>query len=117
MTDQETEELEKREEREEEFGEILTFTASGFGAGLVLGALLDYLGFEKSAVGQWVVRTVTGEGESIFEGIYALRRRIAGKMGSMAGLRVVDHPSQSFGSPPSWAMRLAWLCPRGMPDE
>jgi len=46
--------------------------------------LLDGLGLQRSGAGQWVVRTISGEGESILEGIYALRRRLAGAAGSLA---------------------------------
>ncbi len=46
--------------------------------------MLDGLGLQRSAAGQWIVRTVSGEGESILEGIYALRQRLAGAAGSMA---------------------------------
>jgi len=88
------------EEAEEEFGELLTFTISGFGLGLLLGLLLDYLGLERSPVGQWVVRTITGEGERIFEGIFALRRRIAGKMGSMA---------EAYGWGKLFGMMIPWI--------
>jgi len=35
-------------------------------------------------VGQWIVRTVSGEGESLLEGLYALRQRLAGASGTMA---------------------------------
>src|SRR3546814_793422 len=33
---------------------------------------------------QWLVRSLSGEGESILEGIYALRQRLRGAAGSMA---------------------------------
>lgn len=69
---------------EEEYGELLKFTLAGFAGGLALGAILDWLGFQRSGVGQWAVRTLSGEGESIFEGIYALRQRLRGAAGSMA---------------------------------
>jgi hypothetical protein len=46
--------------------------------------VLDQLGFQRSAIGQWLVRTLSGGGESIFEGIYAIRARLAGKVGSTA---------------------------------
>ncbi|MFQ6114967.1 MAG: hypothetical protein ACE5NG_12955 [bacterium] len=73
-----------KEAENEEFGELLKFTAAGFAGGLLLGALLDSLGFQRSAVGQWIVRTLSGEGESIFEGIYALRQRYRRATRSMA---------------------------------
>ncbi|MAC40107.1 MAG: hypothetical protein CMI62_18570 [Parvibaculum sp.] len=74
----------KDKEHEEEYGELLKFTLAGFAGGLVLGAVLDWLGFQRSGWGQWLVRTLSGEGESILEGIYALRQRLRGAVGSMA---------------------------------
>jgi hypothetical protein len=68
----------------EEFGELVKFTGAGFAGGLLLGALLDYLGFQRNPIGQWIVRTLSGEGESIFEGIYVILRRFRGSAGSMA---------------------------------
>lgn len=68
----------ERSDRKKEFRELLKYTGTGFVGGLVLGALLDSLGFQRSAVGQWVVRTLTGEGESLLEGIYALRQHLKG---------------------------------------
>ena len=75
---------EQGEDHEEGFGELLKFTFGGFFGGIVLGVVLDYLGFQKNAIGQWLVRTLSGEGESIFEGIFALRRRLEKASGSMA---------------------------------
>jgi hypothetical protein len=72
------------DEKREEFGELLKFTAAGYSAGLALGLLLDWYGLPRSAVGQWLVRTLTGEGESLFEGLYALRARLRGAAASMA---------------------------------
>ena len=80
-----TDQREPEEAREkEEFAELLKFTATGFLGGLLAGILLDSLGFQRSAIGQWLVRTLSGEGESIFEGIYALRQRIRRAAKSMA---------------------------------
>lgn len=62
-------------EEKEEFGELIKFTLSGYVGGLVLGFLLDRFGLQRSGVGQWVVRTLSGEGETLFEGIYVLRQR------------------------------------------
>jgi hypothetical protein len=80
----EASETEEEEAHEEEFGELLRYTAAGFAGGLALAALLDSLGFQRSAVGQWLVRTLAGEGESILEGVFAFRKRVAGGPGSMA---------------------------------
>lgn len=81
--EKEGEELQEEPEKEE-FGELLKFTATGFLGGFLIGALLDSLGFQRSPVGQWIVRTLSGEGESIFEGIYALRQRLAHAGATMA---------------------------------
>lgn len=76
---------ENGEEREEgEFKELLKYTFPGYLGGLALGFGLDQLGFQQSALGQAVVRTVSGEGESIFEGIFAVKQRLSGAVGSMA---------------------------------
>ena len=72
------------EKSTEEFGELIRFTLTGFVGGLALGAALDYFGFSRSAIGQWLVRTISGEGESLLEGLFALRKRIAGAAATMA---------------------------------
>ena len=64
------------EEEKEAFGELLRYTITGYLGGLILGYGLDSLGFQTSAVGQWLVRTISGEGESLLEGIFALRKRL-----------------------------------------
>jgi hypothetical protein len=90
-----------REEAEkEEFGELLKFTAGGFLGGFLLGVLLDYLGFQRSPVGQWIVRTLSGEGESIFEGVFALRQRFRRAKSSMA---------EAYGWGKLLGMFLPWL--------
>jgi hypothetical protein len=81
--DEETQELELGEEQEE-FGELVRYTLAGYIGGLILGGLLDYLGFQQSAVGQWLVRTLSGEGESLLEGLYALRKRLGRSQAGMA---------------------------------
>jgi len=72
------------EDESEEFGELLRYTVVGYVGGLLTGFLLDGFGFQRSAVGQWLVRTLSGEGESLLEGLYALRRRLAARQASMA---------------------------------
>jgi hypothetical protein len=72
------------EEHGEEFGELVKYTAAGFGGGLLLAGAFDHLGLERSGLGQWAVRTLSGEGESLIEGLFALRRRLARRAGSMA---------------------------------
>ena len=51
----------QEEPEKEEFGELLKFTAGGFVGGILSGILFDYLGFQRSAIGQWIVRTLSGE--------------------------------------------------------
>ena len=85
---------------EEEFGELLKYTGTGFAGGLIIGALLDYFGFQLSSIGQWIVRTIAGEGESIFEGIYAIRCRIRGSIGSMA---------EAYGWGKLFGMMIPWI--------
>ena len=72
------------EEAGEEFGELLRYTAGGYLGGLALGTALDALGFQRSAVGQWLVRTLAGEGESLLEGLFALRHRLTARAASLA---------------------------------
>lgn len=71
-------------ERKGNFTELVKYTFIGYLGGLIAGAILDHLGFQKSAIGSWFVRTLSGEGESIFEGIYAFRMRLKKSAGSMA---------------------------------
>jgi hypothetical protein len=101
-----TEDHDEQEEQEkrEEYGELLKFTLAGFAGGLALGAVLDWLGFQRSGIGQWAVRTLSGEGESIFEGIYALRQRLRGAAGSMA---------EAYGWGKVVGMTFPWLVDAG----
>jgi len=70
--------------------------------GLFSGVLLDYLGFQRNPIGQWFVRTLSGEGESIFEGIYALRHRARCTKGSMA---------EAYGWGKSFRAAIPWRIP------
>ncbi|HPI92449.1 MAG TPA: hypothetical protein PLT09_03530 [Deltaproteobacteria bacterium] len=88
------------EESVEEFGELIRYTASGFIGGLVLGFILDLAGLSRNGIGQWLVRTISGEGESILEGVFALRKRVSGAIGSMA---------QAYGTGKLLGMVLPWL--------
>jgi len=72
------------EEHVEEFGELIRYTLAGYFGGLAVASVLDYVGHAQSAIGQWLVRTLSGEGESILEGIYAFRKRLGESSGSMA---------------------------------
>lgn len=77
--DDDVEELEGQE-----FGELLRFTVVGYLGGLGLGVLLDRIGWQHAAVGQWLVRTLAGEGESLLEGGYAIRQRLRRRPAGMA---------------------------------
>ncbi len=92
-----------------EFRELLKFTIPGFAIGLGLGALFDHVGLQRSGIGQWLVRTFSGEGESLFEGVFAFRQRVRraseslaeaygwGKLAGMAVPWVVDWGSRAVG--------------------
>jgi hypothetical protein len=72
------------EDEKEGFGELLKFTAAGFALGLIAGTALDSYGFQRNALGQWLVRTLSGEGESIFEGVYSIRQRFRNAKSSIS---------------------------------
>jgi hypothetical protein len=71
--------------------------------------VLDRFGLQRSGIGQWLVRTLAGEGESVLEGVFALRRRLArapesmaeaygwGKLAGMAVPWAVDWISRRLG--------------------
>ncbi len=84
----------------EEFGELIKFTGAGFLGGLILGVVLDQFGFQRSPIGQWIVRTISGEGESIFEGFFALRQRLRKAAGSMA---------EAYGWGKLFGMAVPWI--------
>ncbi len=94
----------EKERGREEFGELVTYTASGFIGGLALAAALDALGFQRSAIGQWAVRTLAGEGESILEGLFAVRRRLAARAASMA---------EAYGWGKLFGMAVPWVIDAG----
>jgi len=71
-------------EEGEEFSELIKYTIPGYILGLLAGVFLDFQGYQRSPVGQWLVRTLAGEGESIFEGIFSIRQRLRKAEGSMA---------------------------------
>lgn len=88
----------------EEYGELLKFTFAGFAGGLIAATILDWFGLQRSGWGQWLVRTLSGEGESIFEGIYALRQRLRSAGASMA---------EAYGWGKVTGMAFPWLVDAG----
>jgi hypothetical protein len=91
-------------EDQEEFGELLRFTLAGFAGGLLLGGLLDSFSLQRSGWGQWAVRTLAGEGESLLEGAYAIKRRLQERAGSMA---------EAYGWGKLFGMGAPWLIDGG----
>ncbi len=73
----------EREEREG-FRELLLFTLGGYALSLVSAYILDTFNLQRNPIGEWIVRTFAGEGESIFEGIFAVKNRLLGGAGSLA---------------------------------
>ncbi len=84
----------------EEFSSLIRYTVVGYLSGLLLGLGLDRLGLQRSGLGQWAVRTLAGEGESIFEGIYSFGRRLKGGPASMA---------EAYGWGKLLGMAFPWL--------
>jgi hypothetical protein len=62
--------------------------------------LLDHLGFASNGLGQAAVRTLAGEGESLLEGFFALRKRLFGAATSLA---------QVYGWGKVAGMALPWV--------
>jgi len=92
----------------EGFGGLIKFTLPGFAGGIITGALFDYFGYQFSTIGQIIVRTISGEGESILEGIYSIRKRLSRAAGSLAE---AYGWGKLFGMMFPWAVDLAsrWL--------
>ena len=85
---------------ENEFKELAKYTLPGYLTGLLLGSLLDFYGYQQNPIGQWLVRTFSGEGESIFEGIYSIKQRFRGAMGSI---------SEAYGWGKLFGMGVPWI--------
>ena len=88
------------EKPEEDFKELIRYTVSGFAGGLIFATILDAVGLQRSPVGQWIVRTLSGEGESILEGLYAIKSRLRGGIGSMA---------EAYGWGKFFGMMVPWI--------
>jgi hypothetical protein len=67
-----------------EFRQLVGYTAAGYIGGIALAIVLDRVGLQRSPLGQWLVRTLSGEGESLFEGAFAFRQRVRRASASMA---------------------------------
>jgi hypothetical protein len=89
---------------EEGFGELLKYTAAGFAVGLLTAALLDSWGLQRNPFGQWIVRSLSGEGESLLEGFYAFRRRMRNEIGSLA---------EAYGWGKLFGMFVPWIIDLG----
>lgn len=94
--------MENRPEKgyKNEFSELIKYTIPGYLIGIVLGSLLDYYGNQQNPLGQWLVRTFSGEGESIFEGIYSIKQRLSGALGSI---------SEAYGWGKLSGMSVPWI--------
>ncbi|WP_406662083.1 hypothetical protein V7O66_05755 [Methanolobus sp. ZRKC3] len=97
--------VEEEEEFEtEEFSEIIKYTIPGYIIGLIVGVVLDIQGYQRSPIGQWLVRTLAGEGESIFEGIYSIRQRFKNASGTMA---------EAYGWGKLFGIAIPWIIDLG----
>ena len=97
--------MEHKEPNEEgRFSELIQFTFLGYGAGLLAGFLLDAKDLGRSALGQVLVRTLSGEGESLFEGLFAVRQRISRAKAGMA---------EAYGWGKLFGMAVPWVVDLG----
>ncbi|WP_340818673.1 hypothetical protein [Methanolobus sp. WCC4] len=81
---EEVQEDNEEEFETENFSELIRYTVPGYIIGLIAGVLLDAYGYQRSPVGQWLVRTLAGEGESIFEGFYSIKQHFKPSQQTMA---------------------------------
>jgi hypothetical protein len=86
------------------FSELIRFTLVGYCTGILAGFLLDAQGFKTSALGQLAVRTLSGEGESLFEGFFAIRKRLSGAKATMA---------EAYGWGKLFGMAVPWVVDLG----
>ncbi|MBP2030845.1 hypothetical protein J2755_001793 [Methanohalophilus levihalophilus] len=85
---------------EEGFGDLLKYTIPGYLMGLIAAIFLDFQGQQTNPFGQWIVRTLSGEGESILEGVYAIRQRMGNMSGTMA---------QAYGWGKLFGLAIPWI--------
>ena len=95
---------ESNEQDEGKFDELLKYTFPGYGLGLAAGIAADTLGYPDNPWIQGGVRTLAGEGESIFEGIFAIKQRLSGAVDSMAA---------AYGRGKLIGMALPWVIDAG----
>jgi hypothetical protein len=100
------EELGENEEEfeTENFSELIKYTFPGYIVGLIAGILLDVYGYQRSPIGQWLVRTLAGEGESIFEGIYSIRQHFKPSSQTMA---------EAYGWGKLFGIAIPWIIDLG----
>lgn len=98
------EELSEGESPGEEFSELIKYTLPGYVVGLLAGVFLDAQGYQRSPIGQWLVRTLAGEGESIFEGVFSVRQRLRKAEGSMA---------EAYGWGKLFGIAIPWIIDLG----
>ncbi|TFH04812.1 MAG: hypothetical protein E4H06_02365, partial [Methanosarcina sp.] len=91
-------------EQEEGFSELIKYTLPGYVVGLMVGVFLDVQGYQRSPIGQWLVRTLAGEGESIFEGVFSIRQRLRKAEGSMA---------EAYGWGKLFGIAIPWIIDLG----
>lgn len=95
------------------YKELSRFTFAGFLGGLGLGAVLDALGFSASAIGEWAVRTLSGEGEDLAEGAWVLRSRLRRGQTTEAEAEEGEEPSgseaaEAYGTGKVLGMAFPW---------
>ena len=69
-------------EEGEDFSELISIQFPGTSLGLLAGFFLDFQGYQWGPVGQWFVRTLAGEGESILKE-FSIRQRLLKAEGNM----------------------------------
>jgi len=95
------------------YKELSLFTFAGFLGGLGLGAVLDALGFSTSAIGEWAVRTLSGEGEDLAEGAWVMKRRLRHGQATEAEAAEDAEPSgseaaEAYGTGKVLGMAFPW---------
>jgi hypothetical protein len=86
------------------FTGLIRYTLTGWIGALLLGLWLDHLGLQGNPWGQWAVRALSGQGEDLFEGAFALRQRLSGAAPSLA---------QSYGWGKLIGMVVPWIVDAG----